>query len=121
MKEFNITQKRYKCDNCGATYSNPDNIKQCPITNKEICKKCGLIVENIFTVNYNGDPYDFYFEDKNVLVHPSATQNQFDWWRDEYVQEVSKLQETFAKKLKELNTAYLSDKLRDYQKGGCDV
>lgn len=118
MKEVKVTNTRYKCENCGATYSDKGCIQQCPVTGKEICKKCGATVEDIFCVDFDGEPYNFYFECRNINVHPSTIKNQFDWYREEYVQEVSKLQEEFVNKLKALNTAYLLDKMNEYKQGG---
>lgn len=107
MKEAEVKVKRYKRENCGAIYSNSTKYKisTCPITGKEICSKCSVVVTLY-------EPCNDYYE--NVRVHPSAVSDDYNIYETEYRKATENIKREFYKKIEELNKGYLKGDVRKY-------
>ena len=105
MKEKEVKVKKYECENCGATYNSSTKYKisTCPITDKEICPKCSIIVQL-----YN--PEKEHYE--NTRVHPSAVSDGYVLHDTEYYEAVENIKYEFCKKIEELNKDYLSNNMK---------
>ena len=99
-KEITVKSKRYKCENCGATFNNLSHFHYCYLSEKEVCDKCGMKVQLYFGLN--GD-YDNYY------VHKDFYNPSYITWDDAYINAYNEIEDEFFNKLKELNKKYLQN------------
>ena len=115
MKKVKVTNTRYKCENCGATFKDEYHIYP-DDKHGEFCDKCSKKVCLADHTYYDFcDPTDFC--SKVTLVNPKLVKAcdldlELDW--EVYAEKVAQARVAYTKAIRELDEAYLAGNIREY-------